>query len=68
MADKVGLDSGSVPPQNIPPAQADASKAASPAGAGGAESPSQYFYEVAQSEIKIAHAKVSPVGDIERVF
>ncbi len=49
MADKVGLDSGSVPPQNIPPAQADASKAASPAGAGGAESPSQYFYEVAQS-------------------
>ncbi|KAB2841556.1 hypothetical protein F9K50_03700, partial [bacterium] len=49
MADKVGLGSGSVPPQNIPPAQADASKAASPAGAGGDESPSEYFYEIAQS-------------------
>lgn len=49
MADKVGLGSGSVPPQIIPPAQADASKVDASAGAEGAESPSQYFYEIAQS-------------------
>lgn len=49
MADKVGLGSGSVPPQNTPPTQAAASEAESPAGAGGAESPSKYFYEIAQS-------------------